>query len=124
MLKFWDVFTFFLRILPWYITIEPPFWDNSQYLYFSNHQTSKSKSNSYWVVVSNMFYFHPYLGKISDLTSIFFQMGWLKPPTRLVFVGEDQICLHKMCEAHPPKTATEKAWSAGKMELVACHVVA
>ena len=28
-----------------------------------------------WVVVSNMFYFHPYLGKISVLTNIF-QMGW------------------------------------------------
>ena len=29
-----------------------------------------------WVVVSNMFsYFHPYLGKISNLTNIF-QMGW------------------------------------------------
>ena len=27
-----------------------------------------------WVVVSNMFYFHPYLGKISVLTNIF-QMG-------------------------------------------------
>ena len=28
-----------------------------------------------WVVVSNMFYFHPYLGKWSKLTNIF-QMGW------------------------------------------------
>ena len=28
-----------------------------------------------WVVVSNMFYFHPYLGKIPILTNIF-QMGW------------------------------------------------
>ena len=28
-----------------------------------------------WVVVSNIFYFHPYLGKISNLTDIF-QMGW------------------------------------------------
>ena len=27
------------------------------------------------VVVSNMFYFHPYLGKITILTNIF-QMGW------------------------------------------------
>ena len=27
------------------------------------------------VVVSNIFYFHPYLGKISNLTNIF-QMGW------------------------------------------------
>ena len=28
-----------------------------------------------WVVVSNIFYFHPYLGKWSHLTNIF-QMGW------------------------------------------------
>ena len=28
-----------------------------------------------WVVVSNMFYFHPYLGKIPILTNIF-QRGW------------------------------------------------
>ena len=28
-----------------------------------------------WVVVSNIFYFHPYLGKILILTNIF-QMGW------------------------------------------------
>ena len=29
----------------------------------------------YWVVVSNIFHFHPYLGKWSKLTNIF-QMGW------------------------------------------------
>ena len=29
----------------------------------------------YWVVVSNIFYFHPYLGMISNLTNIF-QLGW------------------------------------------------
>ena len=28
-----------------------------------------------WVVVSNIFYFHPYLGKIPMLTNIL-QMGW------------------------------------------------
>ena len=28
-----------------------------------------------WVVVSNIFYFHPYLGKWSNLTNIF-RMGW------------------------------------------------
>ena len=28
-----------------------------------------------WVVVSNIFYFHPYLGKIPIFTNIF-QMGW------------------------------------------------
>ena len=33
-----------------------------------------------WVVVSNVFYFQPYLEKIPILTNIF-QMG-LKPPTR------------------------------------------
>ena len=31
------------------------------------------------VVVSNIFYFHPYLGKISNLTNIF-QMGWNHQP--------------------------------------------
>ena len=34
-----------------------------------------------WVVVSNIFYFHPYLGKWSNLTNIF--SNRLKPPTRL-----------------------------------------
>ena len=33
----------------------------------------------FWVVVSNMFYFHPYLGKIPILTNIF-QMGWNHQP--------------------------------------------
>ena len=28
-----------------------------------------------WLLVSNIFYFHPYLGKIPILTNIF-QMGW------------------------------------------------
>ena len=27
-------------------------------------------------MVSNIFYFHPYLGKIPILTNIFFQRGW------------------------------------------------
>ena len=34
-----------------------------------------------WLVVSNISYFHPYLGKISILTNIFSTV--LKPPTRL-----------------------------------------
>ena len=33
------------------------------------------------MVVSNIFYFHPYLGKIPILNNTF-QMNWLKPPTR------------------------------------------
>ncbi len=36
----------------------------------------------FWVVVSNFFYFHPYLGKWSNLTIIFFR--WVaQPPTSL-----------------------------------------
>ena len=34
-----------------------------------------------WVVVSNIFYFHPYLGKIPILTNIF-QMGWNHQPDK------------------------------------------
>ena len=33
----------------------------------------------FWVVVSNIFYFHPYLGKIPILTNIF-QRGWNHQP--------------------------------------------
>ena len=40
-----------------------------------------------WVVVSNMFYFHPYLGKIPILTNIF-QMHWNHQPDKTeVFQG-------------------------------------
>ena len=35
----------------------------------------RSLQQVFWVVVSNIFYFHPYLGKISNLTNIF-QRGW------------------------------------------------
>ena len=39
---------------------------------------------NFLLVVSNIFYFHPYLGKISNLTSIFFR--WVvQPPTRFAF---------------------------------------
>ena len=34
-----------------------------------------SNNDNNWVVVSNIFYFHPYLGKIPILTNIF-QRGW------------------------------------------------
>ena len=42
---------------------------------------------NFWMVVSNIFYFHPYLGKWSNFTNIF-QMGWnhMKPPTRFEFL--------------------------------------
>ena len=35
---------------------------------------SRGWKSSFWLVVSNIFYFHPYLGKIPILTHIF-QMG-------------------------------------------------
>ena len=34
--------------------------------------------NRNWVVVSNIYYFHPSLGKSSNLTTIFLQTGWWK----------------------------------------------
>ena len=37
-----------------------------------------------WLVVSNIFYFHPYLGKIPILTNIF-QMGWNHQPVDYKF---------------------------------------
>ena len=39
-------------------------------------------SEVFWLVVSNIFYFHPYLGKIPILTNIF-QMGWNHQPVLL-----------------------------------------
>ena len=39
--------------------------------------------NCRWVVVSNIFDFHPYLGKVPNLTSIFFK-GVVQPPTSAV----------------------------------------
>ena len=41
-------------------------------LYFLTFSGGQNES---WVVVSKIFYFHPYLGKILILTNIF-QMGW------------------------------------------------
>ena len=38
-----------------------------------------------WMVVLNIFYFHPYLGKWSNLTSIFFKGVETQPPTRWNF---------------------------------------
>ena len=41
-----------------------------------------------WMVVSNIFYFHPYLGKIPNLTNIF-QMGWNHQPDDLGWLLRD-----------------------------------
>ena len=47
----------------------------NRFLVLVNDDHSADDIIWYWLVVSNIFYFHPYLGKISDLTNIF-QMGW------------------------------------------------
>ncbi len=39
-------------------------------------------------MVSNMFYVHPYLGKIPILTNMFFQMGWFNHQPDNVFFGK------------------------------------
>ena len=47
----------------------------------------KQKNSDFWVVVSNIFYVHPYLGKIPILTNIF-QRGWNH---QLDFVEKTQL---------------------------------
>ena len=47
----------------------------------------------FWVVVSNIFYFHLYLGKISNLTSIFSD-GLVQPPTRFTFMYLHSVDLY------------------------------
>ena len=37
-------------------------------------------------MVSNIFYFHPYLGKISNLTCAYFSDGLVQPPTRYIYI--------------------------------------
>ena len=51
--------------------------------------------NKYWVVVSNIFYFHPYLGKIPNLTNIF-QRGWNHQLEYIVIWGEISLLWYAM----------------------------
>ena len=53
------------------------------------------KDTNNWVVVSNMFYFHPYLGKIPILTNIF-QMGWNQ--------GLNYHYFHMIGDGHQPNS--------------------
>ena len=63
-----------------------------------------------WVVVSNIFYFHPYLGKIPILTNIF-QMGWFNHQL------ENIQCCHfsspswNLQGSSPEKSAWRLFWS-------------
>ena len=49
-----------------------------------------------WVVVSNIFYFQPYLGQWSNLTSIFFKRGW-----------NHQSVMNRILTSSPPKKHPE-----------------
>ena len=77
-----------------------------------------------WMVVSNIFYVHPYLGKIPSLTNIF-QMGWNHQlasicsikrsgllrtrqrglhsmgPNGWVVYGDPDLCFHFRCATEP-----------------------
>ena len=50
-----------------------------------------------WVLVSNMFYAHPYLGKIPILAKIF-QMGWNQLDSWYIlrFVKSDEMWFHQL----------------------------
>ena len=76
---------------------------------------------NHWVVVSSIFYVHPYLGKWSDLTNIF--SDGLKPPTRLSwnyqlsislicndFFWFDLICFKTFCSYQVVFGILESNW--------------
>ena len=63
---------------------------NVTYPILSDNNFGETKPSSFcWysiyvnrVVVSNIFYFRPYLGRLSNLTNIF-QMGWNHQPVKI-----------------------------------------
>ena len=97
------------------VSAYPPLWDETNFrwwihlsIYIEREREKRSEKPkriwchlsihestiSIWVVVSNIFYVHPYLGKIPILTNIF-QMGWnhqlamddwITPPGGFLFV--------------------------------------
>ena len=61
------------------------------------------------MVVSNIFYFHPYLGKISNLTNVF-QMGWNHQPD---IIYSNHYCNHSLSEG----------WRPGDFQVHSCDVL-
>ena len=59
-------------------------WKSRWHLMFHSRIQKNSQPWRNWVVVSNIFYFQPYLGKIPILTNIF-QMGWNHQLAKNVF---------------------------------------
>ena len=60
-----------------------------------------------WVVVSNMFYFYPYLGKIPILTNIF-QMGWNHQLD--MFIYDLGGCFKHFLYFHPENWGNDPIW--------------
>ena len=80
-------------------------------LFFSNKKQLNS-GDLIWLVVSNIFYFHPYLGEWSNLMAIFF--NGLKPPTSYVQVNHPG-CIR--CQGQPIwTTVTEVSFSLSHLE--------
>ena len=70
----------------------------------------------YWVVVSNSFYFHPYLGKWSNLTNIF-QVGWNHQPVYVPFeMVSFQLTFVHLLWGTLPKTNTSPLKMTGTQE--------
>ena len=90
------------RTLFWNSTTNLPY----AYLIFGAHLY-----NDCWAHLFYIFYFHPYFGKWSNLTNIF-QMGWLKPPTRLVYKTLLIISLMSLSTYH-----RKTAWSWSTFEV-------
>ena len=73
-----------------------------------------SESMIFWLVVSNIFYFHPYLGKIPILTNIF-QRGWNHQPV-LHFAATwiiPQMNLIWQLPSLPSKFGVRLGWKPG-----------
>ena len=74
-------------------------------------EDSKTWKEFIWVVVSNIFYFHPYLGKIPILTNIV-QMGWFNHQPVMLFFFHRQYQLPQAKSS----TSEDEEWHERKWE--------
>ena len=85
----------------------------------------------YWLVVSKIFYFHPYLGKIPNLT-IFFQRGWKHQQDiswlafvfeKLIFVTSLTVVSHWFVFWHPfEATKNRFSWALWGINKTHCDL--
>ena len=78
-----------------------------------------SSSIMIWVVVSNVFYFHPYLGKITILTDIF-QMGWNHQPVMIWIYKHYSYSIQPTwcCVTPPVHSLLVGCWAVGPLRRV------